>query len=287
MEIFPRISGRIGRPIDLNITFYQNGIPTDPYAIIKVQIYRSSVQPENLIAEIPVLPPWDPAYPAPVSRELVDDVTGACGTAPDPSGFKPGVFHLFWDVPKTLQTPDIYFDVWTFIPTNPGIDISAGGGTVGATDSDELALLQDESLWQQCCNEFWLYPDSFYCDSGLQNIRLGFEAIDINLYQPERRTIEVGIMPLPLYDFPYNKIAPIIPQLKAFITISTENCEIIVSRKPMRVGLRQGTYRTNPFVLQYLVDTSQLYKGSYRYRVELELPNGETRASSDFILQVS
>lgn len=269
MSIYPRISGRLGNTIDLNVTFYKNGVPTDPFAIRKVSIYRSAVQDENLVAEFLVLCPDDPNYPSPLSREAESGTEAT------------GVFHLFWEVPSSgIPTPDIFFDVWSYIPTDPG----GSGGTDLTSGCSEL---DDETLWQSCCNRFWLYPDGFFCDDGLANIKLGFEPTDIKLRQPEKRTIEIGITPLPLYDFDYNRIAPIIPMLNAKITIMTENCEVLVSDAPMSLGLRDGTFRSNPFVAKYLVDTTTFLKGSYKYRVTLDLPNGESRVSPDFVLQVS
>jgi hypothetical protein len=266
--MYPRVSGRLGNPIDLNVTFYRSGIATDPYAIRKVQIYRSAVEDENLIAEFPIVDPGDPTYPLPASRE-----NDSAGTP------KPGVYHLYWDVPKTgIPTPDTFFDVWSYLPD---VCIDESGGTTGGD------CIDDETQWQQCCNQFWLYPDSFYCDSGLENIRLGFEAMDIKLHQPEYRTIEVGMMPLPLYDYDYNKMAPIIPMLTGYFSLYTENCELLIDREPMRIGIRQGTYRTNPFTLQYTFDTRRVLKGSYKYQVSVCLPNGESRASPKFQLQVS
>jgi hypothetical protein len=266
-DILPRVSGRLGNPIDLNVTFYRNGVPTDPYAIRKVSVYKSAVQPENLVAEFPVVLPSDTMYPSPISRD-----NDSSGTP------RPGVFHLYWDVPANgIVVPDIFFDVWSYFATDPG----------GSGATAEEANLNDESLWTSCCNQFWLYSDGFFCDDGLTNIRLGFEPMDIKMTQPETRTIEVGITPLPLYDFDFNKIAPIIPRLTATFTMTTDNCELIIDRAPMRIGLRQGTYRTNPFTLMYLFDTKIVLKGSYQYQVVVTLPNGETRASPYFHLQVS
>jgi hypothetical protein len=273
MTIFPRISGRLGQTIDLNVTFYQDGVPSDPYAITKVSIYRTAVKHENKIAEFPVVPPWDPQYPSPVSRELM---------AGSSFVFNPGVYHLFWEVPKgDIPVPNTFFDVWHFIPTH-----ESGSSAAGAGGTEDYSYLNEEGLWQSCCNQFWLYDDAFSCDSGLENIRLGFEALDQKFNQPEVRTLEVGIMPLPLYDYNYNLVAPLIPQLKAKIYIFSDNCEMIVDGAPMTIGLRSGSYRTNPFTLQYLIDTSKFLKGSYKYRVVVTLPNGQTRASSDFSLQV-
>ena len=270
-EIFPRISGRIGQPIDLNVTFYRNGVPTDPYAIVNVAIYSVAVKRENLIVVIPIKPPWDSDYPSPLSREADDSVTP----------IKPGVFHLIWDVPKTdIIVPNIFFDVWNYIPDNPGISSSAG-------ITAEETILNDEGLWQRCCNEFWLYQEGFVCTDDLTVINFGFEAMNIKFHQPEIRTLEVGLMPLPLYDFDYNKVMPIIPFLKAYITVSTEHHELLVCRAPMKIGLRAGTFRSNPFSLQWLCDTNNFLKGSYNYRIDLTLPNSETRSSPQFTFQIA
>lgn len=284
----PRISGRLGHQIDLNITFFRDGIPTDPYAIRKVSIYKSAVQPENLIAEFPVVPPTDPLYPSPLSREEEEDEhhhhhENECHSSSSGSvHIKPGIYHLYWDVPASgIPVPDTFFDVWSYIPDNP-----CPAGSSGSSGSEPCDL-DNQSLWVECCNQFWLYPDNFYCDDELTNIRLGFEALDMKFNQPETRTIEVGIMPLPLYDYDYNKIAPIIPRLKGYFSLMTDNCELLIDRAPMRIGVRQGTYRSNPFVLQYRFDTRLVLKGSYQYQVVICLPNGETRASSNFHLQVS
>lgn len=277
MAVQPRVSGRLGNVIDLNITFYRNGVATDPYAVRKVSIYRSAVQAENLVAEFPVISPLNTTYPNPLSREL--DSSGVAS---------PGVFHLYWDVPATgIPVPDIFFDVWHFLADDPGAlpGVTETGGTVG--DVTGGSILDDETLWQSCCERFWLYDDGFFCDSGLETIRLGFEAIDMKYQQPEVRTLEVGMMPLPLYDYNYNLIAPIIPQLTATISFMTDNCENLILNESMRIGLRQGTFRSNPFVLQYTLDSSRFLKGSYKYQITVTLPNGETRVSPPFSIQVS
>lgn len=313
MAVYPRISGRLGNVIDLNITFYRNGVPTDPYAIRKVMIYRAAVAPENLVAEIVITCPDDPNYPSPLVREFecvsepVDVTPGECpksGQSQQVKIAKPGVFHLFWDVPKDgIPVADIFFDVWHYLGDSP----SSGCSTcpeVPSNDAQQIALNQDPDacpvpgvippepepetcITQTCSEKFWLYPDGMYCDAGLETIRLGFEAIDEKFYQPEKRTLEVGLMPLPLYDYDYNLIAPILPYLQATLTLMTDNCEVLIPAEPMRIGLRQGTYRSAPFVLQYTFDTMRVLKGSYKYQIEVKLPNGETRVSPRFNIQVS
>ena len=124
-------------------------------------------------------------------------------------------------------------------------------------------------------------------DAGLETLRIGFEPIDCKFSRGEVRTLEVGMMPLPLYDFDYNFVAPIIPYLTAKISVSTDQNELLIESDPMRIGLRQGSYRSNPFVLQYTLDTRKLLRGSYKYQVTIILPNGESRVSPAFNLQVS
>ena len=266
----PRVSGRLGNQIDLNVTFYKNGVPVDPYAIRKVEVYKSTAQPENLIAEFPILSPTDVDYPYPLTRDL--DSEGVV---------RPGIFHLIWDVPESgISVPDIFFDVWSYIATDPGI-------STDSEDEVDLSILDNEDLFLQCCNEFWLYNEAFFCDNGLSNIRLGFEPQDIKFNQPEIRTLEVGVMPLPLYDYDYNHIAPIIPQLLGYFSLLTDSNELLIDKEPMRIGLRQGSFRSNPFVLQYEFDTRRVLRGSYQYQVIVCLPNGESRASPYFHLQVS
>ena len=270
MNPLPRISGKTGQPIDLNMTLYRNGVPTDPYTINNVKIYKNSIAPGNIVEAIAILPLSDPNYPSPLVRENLDNTVGPCGTEPPP-GIKPGVFHLIWDVPKTLCVPDIFFDVWSFTPDAP----SSGSGSA------------PEESCSTCCGQFWVYPDGFVCDDGLTTIRLGFEPLDMKLNQPEIRTIEVGMMPLPLYDFDYNKTMSILPRLTATINIYTSQNEVLVNNASMRIGIRQGTYRSNPFVLQYQVDSSKFYKGSYMYKCTVQLPNGETRVSPEMSLQIT
>ena len=92
-------------------------------------------------------------------------------------------------------------------------------------------------------------------------------------------------MPLPLYDYDYNRIAPMMVQIVPTICIETLNCEQVVTDAPMTIGIRQGSNRTNPFVAQYKLDastTGSFMIGTYRYRVKLAMPNG-TSIFSDLI----
>jgi hypothetical protein len=258
----PRVSGSLGNQIDLNVTFYRNGVPTDPFAIRRVEIHKSAVQEENMIVEFPVLDPDEDDYPLPITKPLDSEGTPY-----------PGRYNLIWDVPDSgIPVPDIFFDVWYYISDDPGV-------------TDLSSITDDELL--SCCNEFWLKNDGFFCDNGLTNCRWGFEPLDIKFNQPEVRTIEVGLMPLPLYDYDYNKCAAIVPHLQAYFSLKTDNCELLINRELMRIGLRQGTYRSNPFTLQYTFDTRRVLRGSYQYQILLCLPNGETRASPHYALQVA
>jgi hypothetical protein len=258
MTEYNRISGRVGSVIRLDTTFYHNGVPENPAAIHRVDIYQTAVKEENLVAQVVFPDPGNPLYPLPAVQ--------------DDSGSEGGVGHYYipWPVPADMQTPDIYFDVWRFTGTSQGTD-----------------FFDDEEYWTSQCNRFWLYSDNWFADDGLTTIRLGFEAMDKHFKKPEMRNLEVGIMPLPLYDFDYNKIIPLIPQMQAFITIETDNCEVLVDSAPAKIGLRQGSYRTNPFVVQYKIDTSAFLSGSYKYRVILALPDGDVRASDYFRLTIS
>lgn len=253
-DVSPRISGRIGLPVRLDVSFFRNGVLTSPYAIRRVEIYKASVRPDNLLETIELPDPDDSTYPSPVEQ----DVLGTGSPAP-------GKFFLDYDVPTSFEQ-DIYFDKWVFLPE---CDVGTG------SECD----LDDEDILQSICNKFFLFPDSWFASDNLEIARIGFEFLDFKLVKPEKRTIEVGLQPLPLYDFSPNLILPLIPHLTADITIETDNCELLVDGAPMTIGLRQGSYRTNPYTLQYEIDTGEFLAGTYRYKVKLTLPNGQTRVS--------
>jgi hypothetical protein len=281
MTEYNRISGRVNNIVNLDTIFYHNGVAEDPYAIRRIDIYKGSVKDENLEAQVIMPPPDDSSYPYPVVK------------ISEGGEYLDGHFSLPFLVPNDFVAPEIYFDVWRFLGSDPG-------GTIGVDEDDE-------SLWISQCNRFWVYPDGWYLDDELVTIRLGFEALDKHFRKPEIRNLEVGIVPLPLYDFDYNRVTPLIPQIQAFVHIETEAGEVIVggsattgcdgepcagSEDPTiegaaRIGLRQGSYRTNPYVVQYRIDTSQFLIGTYKYRVILVLPNGHTIVSDDMRFDVS
>lgn len=274
----PRISARQGQPVKLDVTFYRGGVPTDPYAIRKVEIYKTQVLPHNLVATIPLVDPEDTLYPAPVAQAAVLSETGDCGTEPvGPTTPIPGKYELIYDVPAEFEAPDVYFDLWHYYPVNP---CESGTDPCDYEDPENLAKVL------KCCNRFWLYPDEWFCSDGLQTVNFGFEPLSQKFNQPEVRPLEIGLMPLPLYDYNYNLVNPLIPFLTATISIETQHNELLVESEPMEIGLRQGSYRTNPWVIKYMLDTTKFLKGTYKYRVLLHLPDGSSRSSNDFVLVI-
>lgn len=277
----PRISARRGQVVDLNVDFYNGGELADPFAIYKVEIYRSQIVPHNLIATIPIVDPTNTLYPAPLCRDEITDPTGACGTEPDPTDlYETGKYHLPYLVPADAAVPDIYFDLWYYYPTNPVED-----GTSPTADEldDEAAMAR----LLKCCHRFWVYPENWFCVDGLQTIRFDFEPLDQRFNSPEARPLEIGIIPLPLYDFNYNLVMPLIPFLRPSITIETQSCELLVDRDPCTIGIRQGSYRSHPWVIQYMLDTCKFLKGTYRYQLTLAFPDGSTRVSKKFIFTIA
>lgn len=254
-----RISARQGLPVALDVTFFRNGMVADPYAIRFIDIYKSCVRDENLYARVVFSEPGSAGYPDPAER--IADPTGATLV---------GQYRYNFDVPLAYPQ-DIYFDVWRFIADDPGSG----------------ADLNNPDLFQSQANRFWVSPDGWYLDDGLETVRFTFEPLDLKFKKPEKRVLEAGIVPLPLYDFNCNQVMPIITQLTPFIRIETENCELLVDWEPCVIGLRSGSYRDSPFTIQFLLDTSRFLIGSYRYQLMVQLPNGQTRISEKFTFTVS
>lgn len=253
--VYPRISGKTGQLVGLNVTFRRNGVAADPYALRRIDIYHQSVSDDNLVAQILFGLPGSTGYPAPATSDAV------------------GSYVVEYLVPDTFEE-GVYFDVWKFIGSEP----------------DELSSFDfdDENLWISQCNKFWVSKDCWYLDDGLLTPRIGFEPLDKRFRKGETRNLEVGLMPLPLYDWDRSRFSSMIPQICPFITIETEEGEILagLEKAPCKIGIRQGTYRTNPYVVQCPLDTSAFLKGQYRYRIILELPNGETRISEPFRFKI-
>lgn len=255
--LFPRISAKTGQPVGLNVTFRQGGMNKDPFALRRIDIYQQSVKDENLVAQIVFDTPDAAGYPAPAV----------------PNPLRDGDFTVPFDVPDTFKE-GIFFDVWRFVGSEPD--------NISAFDFD------DESLWISQCNKFWVFQDCWFLDDGLVTPRFDFEPLDRDFRKGELRNLEVGIMPLPLYDWDQNRIGPMIPQICPFITVETEEGEILegLEKAPCQIGLRQGSYRTNPYVVQCPLDTSKFLKGQYRYRITMELPNGDTIISKPFRFRI-
>ena len=280
---YPRISARRGQIVDLNVDFLHSGVLSDPYAIRHVEIYKTQVVPHNLVATIPIVTSDDQLYPSPLVREYESAELGDCCTEPESSTVPiAGKYHLPYVIPTDFSVPDVYFDVWYYFATNPCDDDYSTSGTDCDIDDPQY-----DAYLLKCCHRFWIYPDEWMCDDQLQTIRFGFEPLDQKFHQPEYRPLEVGLMPLPLYDYNYNLVNPIIPFIQPTISVETQFNELLVDNDPCRIGIRQGSYRSNPWVIQYDLDTTKFLKGTYRYYITLKLPNGSTRVSRKFIFTVS
>lgn len=291
MAIYQRISARRGNTVQLDTRFLRGGIPTAPYALRKVEIYKTQILPSNLTASIVVVNPWEHNYPSPVEYIRGHTHDGPCGTEGEEGVIIPGEYRLLLDIPPDAAVPDVYFDVWSYIPTNPcDLDEFRDSCVLGSAGVLEYPDLDDPAiggLILQSCNKFWVYSDDWDVQDSLTSIRLGFEPLDQKFNQPEIRPLEIGIMPLPLYDYDFNLVAPILAQLTGTITIETENHEILVEEAPLAMGLRQGSYRSNPYVFRYTVHTTRFLKGTYQYKINATLPDGSTRSSKKFIFTIS
>lgn len=236
MNIYPRVSGRVGEIVALNMNFYHNRVLSSPFAIRRIDIFRASLKPEDLVAQVVFPSPVETAYPAPGIE------------------INPGMFEVNFAVPETFVPNDAYFDVWYFIGEDPG-----------------TAGFDNENLWNFQTGQFWLFDDVWVSDDELLSKRLGFEPLDKKFKRGEIRNLEIGIHPLPKYDYDFNKIAPIIPQLSPSITVWTIHDELLLSDVPCKIGVRQGHHRNSPFVIQCLLDTRTLIRGTYRYVVKVNI----------------
>ena len=80
---------------------------------------------------------------------------------------------------------------------------------------------------------------------------------------------------------------PLIPFLEPTMTIWSDGNEIIHQEIPAEIKLRQGSFRSNPWVVSLMLDTCKFLKGTYRYRVSVGLPDGSSRVSGDFFFTIS
>lgn len=291
----PRISGQTGSLVDLNVDFYNGGQLADPYQIQRVEIYRCSVSPENLEAVIPFTDPTNSVYPSPACQETMPVAPGDCGTEPSTDSIPiPGKYHLPFLVPSDFKAPDVYIDVWYFYPRNPCLgdtypDACDPSDLTSGLNSDLLCDPTDPQFEDQlvtCCHRFWVYPEAWLCNDGLQTVNFGFEPLNVRFNSPEIRPLEVGLIPLPVYSYNKNLVDPLIPFLQASITVGTQFCDILVQDAPMELGLRQGPYRSNPWVVKWNLDTSTFIRGSYWYQIKLTLPDGTTRVSQKFWFEI-
>lgn len=235
MITYPRVAGRLGNIVSLNMQFLHNGVLESPYAIRQIDIYRGSFR--NLVDQITVFPsPDDPLYPSPIN-ELSE-----------------GIYELNWEVPDNLVPNDIYIDVWHFIPT-------------AVTDID------DRSNWISQSGNFWLFDDIWITDDQLREFSFNLEPLDKQFRRGEIRPIELAIHPLPKYSYDFNLLAPIIPNLNPTITIKTY-CDELLSgliNVPCEIGIRQDHNRNSPFVVKCLLDTRSLIRGTYKYYINFTL----------------
>jgi len=292
---YPRISGRTGNLIDLNVDFYNNGKLDDPFWIQRVEIYRCSVSPANLEAVISFADPTDLIYPAPACQETIPVDVGQCGTAPpaNPTPI-PGKYHLPFLIPSDFKAPDVYIDVWYFYPKNPCLgdqypDVCDPSDITSGFQVDPLCDPTDPIFYDQlvtCCHRFWVYPDSWMCDDKLQTVNFGFEPLNTRFNSPETKPLEVGLIPLPVYSYNKSLVDSLIPFIKGSITVGTQYCDVLVQDAPMDLGFRQGNYRSNPWVVKWNLDTTTFIRGSYWYQVKLTLPDGSTRVSQKFWFEI-
>lgn len=266
---YDRISARCGNYVNLEMAFMHSGVLADPHAITKVEIYKSKIAAQNLVSTVIVADRDGTEYPAPIEfvRGYVEG--GYCGTDPDVGAIIPGKYQYLWAVPVDAAAPDVYYDVWYYNVEQLG---------------NELTALSSAAL--RACGRFWVYPDNWSVQDGLSTIRLGFEPLDQKFRQPEKRNLEVGLMPLPLYDYDHNLVDAVLPYATATITVETFSHEVLINNEPMSMGLRQGAFRSNPFVLQYTIDTTAFLRGTYRYRITVKLPDGSSISSGDFALVI-
>lgn len=282
-----RLDGTICEDIALNARFLNNGIPQDPAALCSIQIYSCSVSDENLVTEITLPAPTPEDFD--LSNEFIyGGLIQRCGdTSEDPQCgsdgtpmFTPGCFILNLNLCPDLFQSGLYFDVWNFV----GSDCDPCSDITNVTDITNASPCDDESQIQSQCNKFFI-GSGWYVDDGLRNIQLGFEPLDKRYQQPEKRYLEVGLTPLPLYDYDQS-FAALIPSLSATITFVTACNEVLIDAEPMTIGLRQGSYRSNPYTVKYLLDSTRFLKGTYRYRVDVQLPDGQTRSSPYMTLAI-
>lgn len=252
MNVYPRIAGRVGHIVKLNMRFLRNGRPTDPFAIRRIDIYRGSIRLGNLVSQILFPHPSDPTYPSPATP-----VTGTVGE-----------FEVPFVASANLVPNDIYYDVWHFSGVDPGATV-------------------DDSLWVTQRGQFWLFDDIWVTDEELRTKRVGFEPLDKKLRRGEIRSVEVALHPLPKHGYHFNELVPLLPTLSPTITVWTANNELIAGMvdAPCRLGVRQGHHLGSPFVIQCPVDTRTMLRGTYKYIIKITVGD-QTIISDKFFFTV-
>jgi hypothetical protein len=270
--------GCVGEKVTLNVAFYKNGVPADPFAVKSIKIYKTSVRDDNLVTEIIFPGCTDNDYKSYLNRIIDTNIptTGNCGTESDPT-YIAGSYEYELCLDRSIFTSGVYFDVWCFIGDETGNNCVSETGSIDCENEDN---------WSCQCNKFFVQDCGWTIDDDLTVTRLGFEPLDTRFVQPEKRYLEVSYQALPIYDFDYKKVSAIMPQIRGTITIESQNCEVLVDSAPMSIGLRSGSYRSNPYTLRYMLDSTKFIKGTYRYRVVAALPNGQTISSGNFNLTI-
>lgn len=267
---YSRIAGRSNQPLELDAAFYHGGVLADPYAIRSIKIYKKSIEPHNLVDTITIVDPADTSYPYPLSRAVDANSQEIAGK-----------YILTYAPAADSEVPNVYFDVWEYFADDPRPEDCA------STDATECDLDDYASALLKCCHRFWLFPDNWLCSDDLETVNFGFEPLNQRFNSPEKRPLQVGFMPLPLYDYNRALVNPMLPYLQATITVKTRSCELLVDAEEMRIGLRSGSYRNNPYVFKWDLDTTRFLKGTYQYRITVTLPDGSTRVSPDCFFTVA
>lgn len=249
MEPFKRISARTGGVVALNMSFKNNGALMDPYAIIKVNIYKNKIAQANLVEMIEIVPPDSTDYPAPLERGLDDDDNPI-----------PGKYVLNYAIPSEFEQ-DVYFDEWVIV-----------------SECNSTDCLEDTDQCSTICGRFYVFTDCVVGDDELEKFKFGFESLNHHFSKPAVVPLEVGVMPLPLYDHKVGAIQAI-ASATAKIMIETDRQEVVLEWTPIDIALRSGSYRSNPYVLRYTLATSEFLAGTYAYKVMLKLRNGDTYVS--------
>jgi hypothetical protein len=244
MNEYPRVAGRIGNTIDLNVTFYHNGVPQAPAAIRRIDIFKGSIRSNNIVDQIILPPPTSPSYPGPLRQ------------------IRPGAFVLPYVIPSTFVPNEVYYDVWNYVGSPPMPDVPG---------TDELVVdLDNKAFWVAEYGQFMVFEDDWIEDDGLFTKKLAFNPLDTRIRKGEIKTIEINIIPVPARSFEYNRLAGILPNLRPTISFRTTNNEYLagMTNIPCTIGIMQGHHK-HPFVIQCPVDSTNILIGTYQYNISV------------------